>query len=666
MKIQSGWHNQYIYKLADLLLMIKHTIYFRKYGPLLGILCCLMALEYALRQSQSPEELHASTSAQAPPETQHQVLGGGQTSYFDTQTKRDFRLQNLLPLLLKGFSDNRQKVSISPNSILVLNLRQPISEQGSDNPLEDFVEEAVPFLGQEGNIGLLELVKTLEKAQTDDNIKGILLDLGTVNAGFASLEEIRNALLQFKKTKKPIFAYGEYLSENAYYLASIADAIFLNPSGNLELNGLVSEQVYFKGAMDKLGIKAEIFRVGTYKSAIEPFTREDMSEESRAQITSFLNSIYDHYLAQVGKARNLEVAELRRLSDEFLIQTPEDALEFDLITHIGYQDEMMTYIDQKIQLKKQQKANLVAYKQYLKSPDTDTTTREKSNDKIALIIAEGEIMGGSGERQGIIGSEQIIRLLREVREDTLYKAIVLRINSPGGSALASDIIWREIELTKKVKPVVASMSDLAASGGYYLAMACDEIVAQPNTITGSIGIFGMLLDMEGFLKEKLGITTDRVGTGQFSDIGNPSRPVKEAEKQMIQNMVEKGYRTFTRKAAEGRNMSIEDLKEVAQGRVWSGAEARSRGLVDTLGGFGLAVERAAARANLENYELVYLPKKESFLEKIMKSLDTQAQMQPLARVWREVPAFFSNEYWLYRIKYYDLLQMRLPCDIYIK
>jgi protease-4 len=630
----------------------------KKYIWVVLFLIALIGLEYLISPTSTKKnqsELQSTSNNPA------QTLGKNGNTPNDFQSIYDFRTQGLLPMILQGFSDTEKNITIDSNSILMLDFNHNITERSQDNPFDDLMD--LPFLEQASNIGLLDIKEMLKEAATDRKIRAIVLDLSTVSAGFATLEEIRNALIEFKKSKKPVFAYSESLSEGAYYLASLADAIFLNPAGSLEFNGLVSEQIYFKGAMDKLGIKAEIFRVGTYKSAVEPFMREDMSEESREQITSFLNSIYNHYLAQVAKDRNLEIAELRKLSDEFLIQSPEDALKYNLITHIGYQDEFIAHIQKNLDLNNNKNPNLVTYRRYHKS--LSKKEEEELDNRIAVIIASGEIMSGEGDIQNIIGSERLARTLREVREDTLYKAVVLRINSPGGSALASDVIWREIELTKKVKPVVASMSDLAASGGYYLAMACDEIVAQPNTITGSIGIFGMLLNTEGFLKDKIGITTDRVSTGQFSDIGNPNRPFKEAEREMIQNMVENGYRTFTRKAAEGRDMTIEDLKAVAEGRVWSGIEARSRNLVDTLGGFDLAIDRAAARAKIKNYQLVYLPKEENFLKKLLGVLNPQART-PLAQIWTDVPAFFTYEYWQYRLKHQDFLQMRLPYEISIK
>ncbi len=628
------------------------------------LLCIDVLLEYGNTSAFLTQVFTQSTQNK---KTQEPVLGsGGEGNDFKSLSRPDFKSQSLLPLLFKGLSGNKSGYdSIPPNSVLLIRFNQGISEKTQENPFEDLVE--IPFVEQVSSMGLIELRTALLRAKKDKNIQAVLLDLGTFSAGFASLEEIRNQLIEFKSSKKSIFAYSESLSEGAYYLASVADDIFLNPAGSFEFNGLVSEQIYLKNAMDRLDIRAEVFRAGSFKSAIEPFTREDMSAESREQTTALLNSIYDHYLTQIAKIRNLEIQELKALANKLTIQSPEDALKYNLITHIGYQDECITHVEKKMLKNANQTLSVVEYNRYRKNVPKDTTVL--NSDKIAVIIANGEILSGQGNQQNLIGSGQFVKMLREIKEDSTYKAVVLRINSPGGSALASDVIWREIERVKQVKPIIASMSDVAASGGYYLAMACDEIVAYPTTITGSIGVFGLLIDIGEFLKEKLGITTDRVSTSEFADIGNPMRPLKDREKETIQNMVESYYRTFTRKAAAGRKVSIEALKEVAEGRVWSGIDARSRQLIDTLGGFDLALARAAQRAKLTDYTLVYFPQEDNFLKKMIDGLNVQAQQfqkTPLHQLWGDIPLFFDQRYWLYRLKNHDFLQMRLPYDIKIK
>lgn len=630
-------------------------------GTVLMLLFCINLLLNNSNLTTSLTEIVPTEKNKEP------ILGsGGENSSAQLRDELDFKSQSLLPMLFRGLSSPKSGYdSIPPNSVLLIRFNQPVSEKTQENPFEDLIE--VPFFEQISNMGLMELRAALQRAKQDENIKAILLDLGAISAGFASLEEIRNQLIEFKNSKKSIFAYSESMSEGAYYLASVADEIFLNPAGSFEFNGLVSEQVYLKNAMDKLDIRAEVFRAGSFKSAIEPFVRENMSEESRQQTTVLLNSIYDHYLTQIAKTRNLEIQELKTLANELTIQSPEDALKYNLITHIGYQDECITHIEKKMLKNANQSLSVIEYNKYRKNLPIDTTAA--SNHKIAVIIANGEILSGEGDQQNLIGSGQFVKMLRQIKEDTTFKAIVLRINSPGGSALASDVIWREIERTKQVKPVIASMSDVAASGGYYLAMACDEIVAYPNTITGSIGVFGLLIDMGEFLKEKLGITTDRVSTSEFADIGNPARPLKEKEKEIIQNMVESYYRTFTRKAAAGRKISIEALKEVAEGRVWSGIDARTHQLIDTLGGLDLALARAAERAKISDYTLVYFPEEDNFFKKMMDGLSVQAkqlQRNPLQQLWSDIPLFFDQQYWMYRLKNHDFLQMRLPYDIRIK
>ena len=526
-----------------------------------------------------------------------------------------FTVLAIVGLVLIISTSTSDKVEhIKTQSVLKLKLDKEIVERES----EEFFSGG-SFSPSGSTIGLMDLIEAISLAKTDDNIKGIYLDVNSVRAGFASLEEVRNALLEFKKSGKFIVAYGESYTEGAYYLASVADKIFLPPSGSLEFNGLESEQIFFKGALEKLNIKVEVFKVGSFKSAVEPFLLDKMSDSNRVQVKSFLNSIYDTYLTNVAASRKIEIQKLKLISDSMLVHNAQDALDFGLVTDMKYYNETEAYIRSMTGQDSTTKLNFVGYSALLADHELKPSNSE---NKVAVIIANGEIRSGKGNDE-VIGSETLAAQIRKAREDNKVKAIVLRINSPGGSALASDVIWNEVVLTKKVKPIIASMSDVAASGGYYIAMACDTIVAQPTTITGSIGVFGLVLNVENFLKEKLGVTTDREKTGEFSDVGSATRTLTVYERKIIQQEVEQIYEEFTSKAAIGRKMSQEELKRCAQGRVWSGSEALKIKLVDKLGGIRDAVKLATEKAGLkEDYSLVYWPEqKNSFWKKLLSGIN---------------------------------------------
>jgi protease-4 len=364
-----------------------------------------------------------------------------------------------------------------------------------------------------------------------------------------------------------------------------------------------------------LGIEAQIFRVGDFKSAVEPFMLTKMSDENRAQVTSYINDLYDYYLAELSKTNGMEADKLSVISDSMLVRLPQDAVDYGLVTQLSYKDQVRSSLREKLGISETDDIDLISHKSYSKATAGDD---DYSSNRIAVIVANGEIVSGSGDADNV-GGEKFAKEIRKARENSRVKAIILRINSPGGSLTGSDVIWREVMLTKGVKPIIASMGDVAASGGYYIAMACDTIIAQPNTITGSIGIFGMLFNLENFLEDKLGITNDVVNTGTYSNIYNITRSLTPMERQIIQNSVNKGYETFTTKAAEGRNMEVADLKSVASGRVWTGKQAKERGLVDVLGSFDDAVSLAANAANLESdYMLVYYPAMENILDQFIK------------------------------------------------
>ncbi|WP_400191782.1 signal peptide peptidase SppA [Hymenobacter sp. B81] len=557
-----------------------------------------------------------------------------------------------------ALGSSADEVTIADNSVLELKLDKPITERKQE-------AEFTPFGAGNSSIGLIDLKAAIARAKKDDDIRGILLNLEIVQGGMASLEEVRDALIDFKKSGKFVVAYHETASEKSYYLSSVADEIYLHPQGLLEFNGLSSEVFFYKRLFDKLGVEPFIFRVGSFKSAVEPYMRESFSDSARFQTVSFLNSINDHSVQQIAAARKLPLARLKVIQDSMLVHNAEDAQRLGLVTKLGYYDQVLDYLRGKLKLEKDKKPSLVSLSTYDKA-DTDDDTKTGSN-RIAVIYAEGDIVGGKGSDENV-GGTKFADAIRRARLDDKVKAIVLRINSPGGSALASDVMYREVMLAKKVKPVIASMSDVAASGGYYLAMGCDTIVAHPNTITGSIGVFGVLPNLGPLLSEKLGITVDRVTTGKFSDIPTVTRRLSPFEQQMMQREVERIYTDFTSKAAQGRRMPVERLRRLASGRVWSGLEAKQNGLVDVLGDFDDALTLAARRANLKegDYRIQRLPRRKSALESLLSYFDGNSEEAELRVLKSQMGPLFPI-YQQYRaVTQMQGVQARLPYELTIQ
>ena len=501
------------------------------------------------------------------------------------------------------------------NKMLQIDLSNELVEYKESSPFDDI--ELPGFLGSESQEGLIQLLEAIDKAAADDEIKGVFLNLSGITAGYSQVKEVRDHLLAFKeKSEKPVFAYSEVLSEKAYYLASVADQLYMMPEGLLEFNGLSIDRMYYKNLLEKLEVKPRIFRVGQFKSAVEPFLREDMSEPNRQQLKEFSESIYGEMLKEIALSRNMEAVSLRTISDGLKVRKVTDAVELGLIDEAIYQDEAIAKTKSYFELDENDKITFISPNTYMKkSAEKDVAT------KVAVVIAEGEIVSGKSF-DNYLGSTSFAKDLKKAKDDENVKAIVVRINSPGGSAMASDVMWRAIQQTAKVKPVIASMSSVAASGGYYMAMACDSIVAEPVTITGSIGVFGVLFEIDEFLKNKLGITTDRENTGQFSDLGSPMRKMTPMDSAIIQTEVNRIYEVFTEKAAQSRGMSVEQLKSYAGGRVWSGIEAKQIGLVDELGGLDRAVMIAAEKAGITDYKVSYISDEKNFFEKLSGDYST--------------------------------------------
>ena len=523
-----------------------------------------------------------------------------------------------------AMSGGESEFEVKENSILKLDLNRPIVENAStedDNPFATFPN---PFFESTEKIGLIQILSALERARIDNNVKGIYLDVNFPMAGYAKLTEIRNALEKFKSSGKFIYAYANSYSEKAYYIASVADEAYLNPSGLLDFNGISVQYMFYKKAFDKLEIEPLVFRVGQYKSAVEPFIRENMSPENRMQTQSFISSINREVFSKISLSKKIPANKLNEIADSLLAMNPVKAEKLGMIK-LGYWDQFESLLKSAVKIKAKSELTYVKLADYLKAKNPIKAV--EGTDKIGVLVAEGEIVGTKGGDDNI-GSDDFVKELRKLRDNKSVKAIVLRIDSPGGSSLASDVMWREIELAKKVKPIVASMSDYAASGGYYMAMGTNTIVAQPTTVTGSIGIFAQWLNIDRFLSNKIGITQDYVNTHANSNFMNSLGELTEFQKSVIQNMVNQGYETFTSKAASGRKMSVEKLKSLAGGRVWTGIQAKEIGLVDELGGLDVAIEIAAKKVKLKPgaYKVVVYPKTKSFLDQLISSAMSESSM----------------------------------------
>lgn len=540
-------------------------------------------------------------------------------------------------------SSGDKEVTVAENSVLHLDFSSPIQDRGSENPFEGLD----PFTMQSTNANSFsDYVRSIEAAAKDEKIKGIFLDLKGVDADLAIRQEIFEALKKFKESDKFIYAYSETYTQGDYHLAALADSIFLYPTGDFMFTGYTSEPLFFKGMLDKLGVEVKLIRVGKYKGAGEPFIRENLSEENRFQIQSYLNSLYKSYLGDIADARKISADTLWAIANELRIETPEQAVSSGLIDGLAYRDEVLELLKTKTNAKSIDKIKFISVDDYASS-----LTKEKATEKsrIAVVYAIGDIISGEGDDQ-TIGSDRISEALRDARLDKNVKAVVLRVNSPGGSALASDVIWREMVLLKKAKkPVVVSMGALAASGGYYISIAADSIFAEPTTITGSIGVFGLLPNISPFMKDKLGLTFDRVTTGKYADIGTATRSMRADEEAIIQRMVNRIYEDFTNKVAEARNLPIDSVQNMAQGRVYTGAQAKTLGLVDELGNLDDAIATAARMANLKNYRLKELPSQKNPIDELIKGF-TSAQAKSIEKElglpfyeWKAVKTILEND-----------------------
>ncbi|MFP4041354.1 MAG: signal peptide peptidase SppA [Bacteroidales bacterium] len=553
-------------------------------------------------------------------------------------------------------SKQDKPVEINPNTVLKVRLDNIIMDRNPESPFGNFDFQSFK---PQSSLGLNEILANIEKAGEDDNIEGIYLELTSIPAGMATIEEIREALIKFKETGKFIIAYSDNYVQTSYYLASVADKIYVNPAGRINLTGLNSQVMFFKEALDKLGVEPQIIRHGKFKSAIEPFTRNDMSEENRTQIMEYVSDLWSTMAEGIEEFRGIDNEKINELADNLSLETAENALEQKFVDGLKYKDEILGELKDSSKTDKDD-VDFVNLNKYNRVPEIKDY-KGLATDKIAVVYAMGSVIMGEGE-EGSIGSDRISRAIREARKDSTIKAIVFRVNSGGGSALASEVIWRELKLASETKPVIASLGDVAASGGYYIVAPADTIVANPNTITGSIGVFGIIPNVKELMNDKLGIYMDVAKTNKHSDIGNPFRSLTDYEKQVIKNGIEDVYDNFVGRVADGRNMTKEEVDEIGQGRVWSGIDAKNIGLVDLFGGLDKAIEIAGEKAKTEKYRVVELPELKDPFNQFMKQIKGGAKTKIIKNALGDEYTYYEQ---LEEVKNMSGIQARIPYKIEI-
>ena len=500
------------------------------------------------------------------------------------------------------------KPIVGKNAVLLLDISNQFKEQSQDNPLR-----ALTNKGENEAPSSFDMVRMIHFAKSDSSVKGIYILSGINNNGFATSEELRKALLDFKQSKKFIIAFGEAISQKGYYMATVADKIYCHPQGGVEWDGFSSNLVFLKGLLDKLEIEPQIFYAGKFKSATEPLRETQMTEANRLQTSVWMGDLYNNFLLAASISRNIDTAKLRSLAINGSIQTANDALINGLVDGLKYDDQIKKEITNQLRLSENSKINFVNFADYAKAVNFKENQGQK---RIAIVYADGDIVSGSDDNESV-GSDAFKVLIRKLRLDKEVKAILLRVNSPGGSSLASDVIWREVSLARKEKPVVVSMGNLAASGGYYISCNVDSVFANANTITGSIGVFSIVPNFQLFFKNKLGVTFDGVKTAPFADMGSSNRPLNETEKRFFQAGTDTVYNTFKTRVAEGRKKNLSYIDSIAQGRVWTGSRAVGLGLVDKVGTMQDAIDCLVRMANLKEYSLKEYPEKKSLLDQFL-------------------------------------------------
>jgi len=580
------------------------------------------------------------------------VVFGSMLGFFFSMILVSILYMVMLISMVAAFSSmDKDSAGVKDNSILKINLTQSVTERAMDVPLE-------MFNNYYSQIGLDDVLASIKNAATDPKIKGIYINSATVSASPATVKEIHDALLEFKKSGKFIYAYSDVYAQNGYYLASVADKIILNPTGSLDFKGYAMQIMFYKGLIDKLDVDVQVVRHGQFKSAVEPYILDKMSEANREQLTLLTNTLWDVFISDISASRKIPADTLNAIADNLLCALPKDALRLKLVDKIGFPSDMEKLLKDKLNVAEDKDLNFVTIEKYKKSIQNNDS---KVTDKIAVVYAIGNINDGKGDNNQGIYSESFIKEFKKAYKDKDVKAIVLRINSPGGSALASENIWQEIEKAKKAgKVVVTSMGDYAASGGYYIACNSNYIIAQPNTITGSIGVFGMIPSFQNTLKNKLGVTIDGVKTNKHSDYGTGFRPMDETELMVMQKSVEDIYSTFTKRVADGRKMTVAQVDSIGQGRVWAGADAIKIGLVDKLGSINDAIDKAAQLAKISKYAIVYYPKQKDWFTMLFSKED-----EVDAALRAKLGRFYFTYEGLNQLMNQEGVQARMPMEIYI-
>ncbi|MFR9165835.1 MAG: signal peptide peptidase SppA [Dysgonomonas sp.] len=546
--------------------------------------------------------------------------------------------------------------SVKDNTVLLLNMQGVLKDRTQSNPLNELLG-----LGGVNELSLVDIKSAIKKAKENDKIKGIYIRSGVLSASNASLIEIRNDLEDFKKSGKFIVAYGDIYTQGMYYLSSVSDKVILNPKGNLDLHGIVSSRTFYKGTLDKLGIEMQVFKVGTYKSAVEPFMQEKMSDANREQVNSYAQDIWGTMLEGISASRNISVDVLNSVADTLpMLRKAEYSVQVNLADTLMYETDVKQYLMSLMQLKEESDLRTADISDMKTVPFKD---KNKNSNKIAVLYAEGDILSGDGSSD--IQDRYFIKQLKKLKDDKDVKAVVFRVNSGGGSAYASEQIWKAVKDLKAEKPVVVSMGDYAASGGYYISCNATKIFAQPSTLTGSIGIFGMFPNVEGLTK-KIGFTYDNVKTNKFSDFGDVTRPMREDEKQILQSYIEDGYDLFITRCAEGRGVSKDSINTIGQGRVWTGNQALKLGLVDAIGGIDDAIAEAAKLAEIDKYAVREYPRQKEFWEEFLSNKKEEIAVSALKE-------YFGNDYELIKtvktiknMKEQDFIQARLPYDFQLR
>lgn len=555
-------------------------------------------------------------------------------------------------LAAMSFSSS-ETYSLQDKTVLTLKLDGVLSDRVEPNPL-------LSLLGQDATdeIGLDDVLSAIKKAKENDKIKGIYIHAGMLQASSASLKEIRDELIDFKESGKFVVAYGDTYLQGCYYLSTVADKVIMNPIGNLDLHGLAAGPTFYKGLLDKLGIEMQIFKVGTFKSAVEPFMLDKMSDANKEQVTSYITDVWSTLLTDISVSRNISVDSLNAITDQMpLLRKPEILLAKGLVDTLMYETDVKKYLKTLTETDEDDKLRQASISNMTSVP---FLKKDKSKDVIAILYAQGSISSGT-DRDGI-KDQRYVKELEKLKDNDNVKAVVFRVNSPGGSAYASEQIWKAVTDLKEKKPIVVSMGDVAASGGYYISCNASKIIAQPNTLTGSIGIFGMFPNFEGLTK-KVGLTFDHVKTNKYSDFGDVTRPMREDEKVILQSYIENGYDYFLTRCAEGRGISKDSVDRIAQGRVWTGNQALEIGLIDGIGGMDKAIEEAAKLADLEDYALRSFPKKVDFWASLLMD-----QKEELAT--KAMKEYLGSDYKTFimikEIKDQDHIQARLPYDVEVK